>query len=111
RRPLDLRRLLSGGNAGLAGAQEINALVGRTPWSARDALVPQPEQWGQYLAGCQQADGGVGRGPGGPPHQTCRCPSRGKTSGIGLAARPPTDTVAGTSLRFAAPPARNPASP
>ena len=36
-------------------------VVGRTPWSARDALVPHPEA-------CEQADEGVGRGPGGPPH-------------------------------------------
>jgi hypothetical protein len=42
----------------------VVVLVGRTPWSARDAPVPPPEQ-----PGCQQADGGVGRGPGGPPHQ------------------------------------------
>jgi NADPH-dependent 2,4-dienoyl-CoA reductase/sulfur reductase-like enzyme/Fe-S-cluster-containing hydrogenase component 2 len=46
--------------------------VGRTPWSGcplgQDALVPQPEQPHQHLAGCEQADGGVGRGPGGPPH-------------------------------------------
>src|ERR1039457_5538796 len=47
-------------------------MVGRTPWSARDALVPQPVQRYQHLAGCQQADGGVGRGPGGPPHQQHR---------------------------------------
>ena len=38
--------------------------LGRTPGSARDALVPQPEQPHQH----QEADGGVGRGPGGPPH-------------------------------------------
>src|ERR1035441_10341186 len=42
--------------------------VGRTPWSARDALVPHPEQRYRHLASCEQADGGVGRGPGGPPH-------------------------------------------
>src|SRR5450759_5040236 len=47
-------------------------MVGRTPRSARDALVPQPVQRYQHLAGCQQADGGVGRGPGGPPHQQHR---------------------------------------
>ena len=37
-----------------------------------DAPVPQPEQ------GCGQADGGVGRGPGGPPHHLFRCPLWGK---------------------------------
>jgi gluconolactonase len=47
-------------------------LMGRTPWSARDALVPQPEQRNRHLAGCQQADGSVGRGPGGPPHHQRR---------------------------------------
>jgi FkbH-like protein len=50
-------------------ARVRHRVVGRTPWSARDALVPQPEQWSQHLGGGQQADGGVGRGPGGPPHQ------------------------------------------
>src|ERR1019366_10217600 len=43
-------------------------VVGRTPWSARDALVPLPAQRYRHLARRQQADGGVGRGPGGPPH-------------------------------------------
>jgi hypothetical protein len=47
-------------------------LVGRTPWSARDALVPPPAQRDQHLAKRKQADGGVGRGPGGPPHQQSR---------------------------------------
>jgi hypothetical protein len=43
-------------------------MVGWTPWSARDAPVPQPEQRYQHVARRGQADGGVGRGPGGPPH-------------------------------------------
>ena len=51
----------------MAGAL-AGALVGRTTWSARDALVPLPEQRYQHLAGLGQADGGVGRGPGGPSH-------------------------------------------
>src|ERR1019366_4813194 len=46
--------------------------VGRTPWSARDALVPRLKQLGQHHAKRAQADGGVGRGPGGPPHNQCR---------------------------------------
>src|ERR1035438_6543067 len=46
-----------------AKAVDPDELVGRTPWSARDALVPPPEVR-------QQAHGGVGRGPGGPPHPT-----------------------------------------
>src|ERR1035441_9978834 len=47
-------------------------MVGRPPWSARDALVPLPGQRYQHHAKRQQADGGVGRGPGGPPHQAPR---------------------------------------
>src|ERR1035441_5115357 len=43
-------------------------MVGRTPWSARDAPVPLPAPRSQHLAGCEQADGGVGRGLGGPAH-------------------------------------------
>jgi hypothetical protein len=45
----------------------LQEFVGRTPWSARDALVPQPEQRYQHPAKRQQADGGVGRSPGGLP--------------------------------------------
>ena len=41
-------------------------LVGRTPRSARDALVPLPGQRYQHHAERQQADEGVPRGPGGP---------------------------------------------
>jgi hypothetical protein len=39
-------------------------MVGRTPRSAR---VPQ-DPYVESRARCQQADVGVGRGPGGPPH-------------------------------------------
>jgi WD40 repeat protein len=49
------------------GSLEIYHLtetVGRTPWSARDPLVPLPEPG----TAPHQADQGVGRGPGGPPH-------------------------------------------
>ena len=44
------------------------AMVGRTPWSAR---VPRTRcrPLNRDPAPSQQADGGVGRGPGGPPHQ------------------------------------------
>src|ERR1017187_6221753 len=41
-------------------------MVGRTPWTARDAPVPRPGQRYEHLEGCQLADGGVGRGPGLP---------------------------------------------
>ena len=57
--------------------------VGRTPWSARDALVPQPEQRYQHPAKREQADGGVGRSPGGLPHDQCRCVVVRKLCGIG----------------------------
>jgi hypothetical protein len=43
------------------------ALVGRTPWSARDALVPRCRPFTETETG--KADQGVGRGPGGPPYQ------------------------------------------
>src|SRR5665811_562312 len=38
---------------------------------------------GQRLAGCEQADGGVGRGPGGPPHDLCRRPAPEKRVALG----------------------------
>src|ERR1019366_8662078 len=63
-------------------------VVGQTPWSARDAPVPPLGQRGQRLAGCEQADGGVGHGPGGPPHDLCRRPAPEKTSGISLPSCP-----------------------
>src|SRR5674476_422032 len=40
-------------------------------------------KWGQRLAGCEQADGGVGRGPGGPPHDLCRRPAPEKRVALG----------------------------
>src|ERR1017187_4023932 len=50
--------------------------VGRTPWSGcplgQDALVPRLEKLCQHHAKRAQADGGVGRGPGGPPPNQCR---------------------------------------
>src|SRR5450759_2412630 len=68
-------------------------VVGQTPRSARDALVPHPEQRGQRLAGCEQADGGVGRGPGGPPHDLCRRPAPKKRVALAWqAARDPEGT-------------------
>src|ERR1019366_4068501 len=55
-----------------ARATDSAEAVGRNPWSGcplgQDALVPHPEQRYRHLASCEQADGGVGRGPGGPPH-------------------------------------------
>jgi NAD(P)H-nitrite reductase large subunit/ferredoxin len=51
-------------------SQYVVQMVGRTPRSGcplgQDALVPQPERPHQH----EQADGGVGRGPGGPPHHS-----------------------------------------
>jgi hypothetical protein len=40
----------------------MTELVGRTPWSARDPLVPPA------LTKSEKADRGFGRGPGGPPY-------------------------------------------
>src|ERR1035441_8485243 len=51
-------------------------LVGRPPRSGcplgQDALDPPPAQRDRHLAWHEQADGGVGRGPGGPPHRQRR---------------------------------------
>src|SRR5271169_6031568 len=44
-------------------------LVGRTPRSARDALVPLLPMEIEIRVYAKKADGGVGRGPGGPPHR------------------------------------------
>ena len=46
----------------------MKANVGRTPWSARVPLDPLFFQPNQAHAIPEEADGGVGRGPGGPPH-------------------------------------------
>jgi hypothetical protein len=45
-------------------------IVGRTPQSAR---VPPDPLFGSKLSliHTQEADGGVGCGPGGPPHNEC----------------------------------------
>src|ERR1019366_6170678 len=51
-------------------------LVGRPPRSGcplgQDALDPPPAQRDRHLAWREQADGGVGRGSGGPPHRQRR---------------------------------------
>jgi hypothetical protein len=64
-----------------------NKLVGRTPWSARDALVP-PVREESVDCDYREADQGVGRGRGRPPHYLCNCPETGKACGIRLSARP-----------------------
>jgi len=47
-----------------ANRQDTLFLVGRTPWSAADALV------GSVYRKCPKKAGrGAGCGPGGPPHQ------------------------------------------
>src|ERR1035441_697944 len=52
----------------LAKPENPTSIVGRTPWSARDARVPQPGQRYQRHARREQADGGGAPGPrGGPP--------------------------------------------
>ena len=56
--------------------------VGRTPWSARDALVPLYANDIRHLQR-KQADEGVGRGPGGPTINA-DWSAMAKLSGIGL---------------------------
>src|ERR1035441_8670807 len=51
---------------------EIRGTGGADPLVRAGRLVPQPTQRHQHLAGRQQADGGVGGDPGGPPHQSWR---------------------------------------
>jgi ABC-type antimicrobial peptide transport system permease subunit len=63
--------------------------VGRTPWSARVPLDPQ-------LA--KQADQGVGRGPGGPPHQSWSLETDSAVISDALAAAA-TRTAQGLGLR------------
>src|ERR1022692_2119961 len=55
-----------------------DAVVGQTPWSARFPLDPLLASEIRFIQ-TQQADVGVGCGPGGPPHQECRLSSFGKT--------------------------------
>ena len=43
-------------------------IVGRTPWSARVPLDPPIVNVINIVRPTEQADEGVGRGPGGPPH-------------------------------------------
>src|ERR1035438_2016605 len=45
------------------------SLVGRSPWTAADALVGLFAPCWMLTTSCQQRDAGVPRGPGGPPHQ------------------------------------------
>src|ERR1019366_7928194 len=47
-------------------------LGGADPLVRAGRLVPPPPPRQQHLAGRQQADGGVGGGPGGPAHQSWR---------------------------------------
>jgi hypothetical protein len=47
-------------------------MVGRTPWSAADALVGLLAPCKTLLSLFRPRDGGVPRGPGGPPHHQCR---------------------------------------
>ena len=49
-------------------AANPTGMVGRTPWSARVPLDPILANEGTFTQRTGQADEGVGRGPGGPPH-------------------------------------------
>src|ERR1035438_5505765 len=46
----------------------VTCLVGRTPWSAADAPVGLLTPCKVPISLFRQRDGGVPRGPGGPPH-------------------------------------------
>ena len=59
-------------------AGDPDAVVGQTPWSARFPLDPLLASEIRFIQ-TQQADVGVGCGPGGPPHQECGLSSFGKT--------------------------------
>ena len=55
--------------------------MGQTPWSARVPLDPPvTNKFGSNQT--EQADEGVGCGPGGPPHFECKLYDIGKLSGI-----------------------------
>src|ERR1035441_1844432 len=56
-------------------------LVGRTPWSTRDAVPLFARRIKPAPRHGEQADEGVGRGPGGPPHHERTCPTSEATSG------------------------------
>ena len=53
-------------------------VVGRTPWSARVPLDPLLANEISFIQ-TEQADEGVGCGPGGPPPHTCSLRGIGKT--------------------------------
>src|ERR1035441_1513472 len=75
-------------------------MVGRTPWPARDALVPLLEKH-QRPAGCEQADGGVGRGPGVRPTIYAGPRHREKANGLELPLLPPIDHAARAAAHLA----------
>ena len=91
-----VRQAILPGNLALQGAVQAagraeSLMVGRTPWSARDALVPPV---GEESVGChhREADQGVDRGRGRSPHYLCNCPETGKVCGI-KAVRSLTDPI------------------
>ena len=61
----------------MSEAQWVPRMVGRTPWSARVPLDPLPGSEISFVRPAQ-ADGGVGCGPGGPPHHQCTLPGSAK---------------------------------
>jgi hypothetical protein len=58
-------------------AGDPDAVVGQTPWSARVPLDPLLASEIRFIQ-TQQADVGVGCGPGGPPKE-CKLSNLGKT--------------------------------
>jgi hypothetical protein len=51
-------------------------MVGRTPWSAADALVGLLAPCKVLIPLFRMRDEGVPRGPGGPPHQLISIPAQ-----------------------------------
>src|ERR1035441_1705481 len=66
---------------GQGRAVALAELVGRTPWSTRDAVPLFARRIKPAPRHGEQADEGVGRGPGGPPHHERTCPTSEATSG------------------------------
>ena len=68
----------------MPGQCHIPEFVGRTPWSARVPLDPLFANEISFIHAVQ-ADGGVGCGPGGPPHNRFRlCGCWGKYVGLDM---------------------------
>ena len=85
----------------------LTCLVGRTPWFAADAPVGLLTPCKVLISLFRQRDGGVPRGPGGPPHHFRRIGSSGKKYAA-LDSQPAASRLLGTL--FGARPASVPMS-